>query len=89
MPEGHTAQATFTSSIYGQSAVVGDMATFCGDAGTLIFNSDWGAASLDLKLYRKSTTAWEDLRVPDAVLAAQPQVDDTIQRYWTQFSASL
>lgn len=84
MPEGHTAQATFASSIYGQSLVAGDTATFCGDAGTLSFNSDWGAASLDLKLYRKDTGVWEDLRVPDSVLVSQPQVEDTIQRYWNQ-----
>ena len=43
---------------------LGDLAIFCGDEGTLAFNSDWGAASLDLKLYRKDRAAWEDLRVP-------------------------
>jgi predicted dehydrogenase len=84
MPEGHTAQASFVSSIYGQSPNTGDLAVFCGDAGTLVFNSDWGAAPLDLRLYRKTSGAWEDLRVPDAVLAAQPPVEDTIQRYWNQ-----
>lgn len=84
MPEGHIANATFTSSLYGQSPVAGDLTTFCGDAGTLAFNSDWGVAPLDLKLYRKDRAAWEDLQVPASVLTSQPQVEDTIQRYWNQ-----
>lgn len=84
MPQGHVAGATCSDSIYGQSPLPGDLIAFYGDEGTLTFNSNHGAALLDLRLYRKATATWESLRVPDAVLAAQPQVEDTIQRYWNQ-----
>src|SRR5690606_21487768 len=84
MPEGHIAMATLTNSVYGHSPVANDQAIFWGDKGTLVYNSNWGAAPPDLRLFRKDTAEWDDLPVPAALLTSQPHVEDAIQRYWNQ-----
>lgn len=84
MPEGHTAVATLTNSVYGHSPVTNDQAIFCGDEGTLVYSSNWGAALPDLRLFRKDTGEWENLHVPASLLNSQPPVGDAIQRYWNQ-----
>ncbi|HWQ12082.1 MAG TPA: Gfo/Idh/MocA family oxidoreductase [Roseiflexaceae bacterium] len=81
MPEGHTARVVFLSSTYGNSPETGRLTCY-GDAGALTFNPSWGELICELRLFRKDRAAWEDLTVPDPVMATLPPVEDGVQRCW-------